>query len=98
MAFYENTRVEPLVLTFWNNCKLSVKLQSAFALAMLVFVAALIGIVVIIDDISTKQDYKATRLLSAQMAAMRAEAVFRTADDDGAYYIRTPIPKPQRRG
>ena len=32
------------MLNFWNNCKLGVKLQSAFALVMLLFIAALAGV------------------------------------------------------
>ncbi len=81
------------MLTFWSNCKLGVKLQSAFALVMLVFVAALVGLVVVIDDISIKQEHKAAKLLPAQTAATRAGAMFRTADDDGAYYIMDSDPR-----
>jgi hypothetical protein len=35
------------MLKFWSNCKLGVKLQSAFALVMFVFVAAIIAIFVL---------------------------------------------------
>jgi hypothetical protein len=39
--------IEVLVLTFWSNCKLGVKLQASFALVMLIFGAALIGVFVV---------------------------------------------------
>jgi methyl-accepting chemotaxis protein len=81
------------MLKFWSNCKLGVKMQAAFALVMLLFVAALVGVVVVVEKVSATHEYQATKLLPAQMAAASARAFFRTADDDGSYYVMDADPK-----
>jgi thiol:disulfide interchange protein len=46
------------VLSFWSNCKLRVKLQASFALVMVAFAAAIIGIFVAnakVDALATLQ-------------------------------------------
>jgi methyl-accepting chemotaxis protein len=81
------------MLKFWSNCKLGVKMQAAFALVMLLFVAALVGVIVVVEKVSATHEYQATILLPAQMAAANARALFRTADDDGSYYVMDADPK-----
>ena len=89
----QTKNVAVFVLTFWSNCKLGVKLQSAFALVMLLFVAALIGVGITVAQIAAAQGYETTQLLPARDAALNARALFRTADDDGSYYVIETDPK-----
>jgi methyl-accepting chemotaxis protein len=86
------------VLKFWSNCKLGVKLQSAFALVMLVFIAAIIGIFVSNAKVEAIATLQATRIVPARAASNRLQMFAALADDDGAYYIgdRRPASAAQR--
>jgi methyl-accepting chemotaxis protein len=78
---------EFLVLTFWNNCKLGVKLQSAFALVMLLFVGALVGVFVISAKVAAVHNVQQAQLHPANTAILQMEVSGRGADDDGGYYV-----------
>jgi methyl-accepting chemotaxis protein len=76
-----------LVRTFWSNCKLQVKLQAAFALVMLTFIAALVGMFVANAKITTLTTMQTTRLVPARAAVNQLETYLGKTDDDGAYYV-----------
>ncbi len=73
--------------TFWSNCKLGVKLQSAFALVMLVFIVAIIGVFVANAQVKALTTRQTTVLVPARAASNRLEISGFMADDDGAYYL-----------
>jgi methyl-accepting chemotaxis protein len=75
------------VLTFWSNCKLGVKLQAAFAVVMLTFIAALVGMLVANAKISALTTLQTTTLVPARAAANQLETYLGKADDSGAYYV-----------
>ena len=75
------------MLTFWNNCKLGVKLQASFALVMLVFIAALVGVFVADAQIKVLTTLQTTTLLPARTAANRLHISGLKADDEGSYYL-----------
>jgi methyl-accepting chemotaxis protein len=87
-----------LRLKFWSNCKLGVKLQAAFALVMLVFVAAIIGIFVANAKVEALATLQSTTIIPARSAANRIGTFAASADDDGAYYVvdRRPAEAAQR--
>ena len=86
------------MLTFWKNCKLGVKLQAAFGLVMLLFVAAIVGIFVLNAKVEALSHLQVTTIAPARSAANRVATSVATADDDGAYYImeRRPTEATQR--
>ncbi len=75
------------MLTFWNNRKLGVKLQAAFALVMLVFIAALAGVFAANAQIKVLTSLQTTTLVPARSASNRLQISGFTADDEGAYYL-----------
>jgi methyl-accepting chemotaxis protein len=75
------------MLTFWSNCKLSVKLQAAFALVMLVFLAAVGGNLLVNTQISALTHVQTTILVPARSAINRLKAIGLQADGEGAYYL-----------
>jgi len=80
------------MLSFWNNCKIGAKLQAAFALVMLVFLAALAGVFVVNQHVAAEQAVQGTRLIPARIAIIMAEMNIRAADDDGRWYVVEPQP------
>jgi methyl-accepting chemotaxis protein len=78
---------------FWSNCKLGVKLQSAFALVMLIFVAAIIAIFVVDAKVSALNTVIERQLHPARVAILRTELFARSADDDGGLYTMELRPK-----
>ncbi len=86
-ASSQHKRLEFLVLTFWSNCKLEVKLQAAFALVMLVFIAALAGVFTANARIKMLTSLQATTLVPARSATNRLHISGLKADDEGAYYL-----------
>jgi hypothetical protein len=70
-----------LDLKVWSNCKLGIKLRATFALVMLIFVAAIVGMSTTVERILAAQGFEATRLIPARVAALDARGIFRTADD-----------------
>jgi methyl-accepting chemotaxis protein len=80
------------MLYFWNNCKIGVKLQAAFALVMLVFLAALGGVFVVNQHVAAEQAVQGTQLIPARMNIIVAEMNIRAADDDGWWYVVEPQP------
>ncbi len=80
------------MLTFWSDCKLGVKLQAAFGLVMLLFVAAIIGIFVLNAKVEAIATFQATTIVPARAAANRIATFAATADGDGAYYIADDLP------
>jgi methyl-accepting chemotaxis protein len=81
------------VLKFWSNCKLGVKLQSAFALVMFIFVAAIIAIFVVDAKVSALNTVIEQQLHPARVAILRTELFERSADDDGSQYTMELRPK-----
>jgi methyl-accepting chemotaxis protein len=75
------------MLKAWNNCKLVVKLQSAFALVMFIFIATLAGVVGMYEQVAAVRAVQDTQLLPARLAILRTELSLRTVDDDGANYV-----------
>ena len=75
------------MLRFWNNCKLEVKLQAAFGLVMLTFVAALVGVFVLYGQVAALHTVQATQLTPARVAILRTLLFAEKADDDEAYYV-----------
>jgi methyl-accepting chemotaxis protein len=75
------------MLKFWSNCKIGVKLQVAFTLVMLVFVAALAGVLAANAQVTALLSVENTTLVPARAAANRLEANAAQADDAGAYYV-----------
>jgi methyl-accepting chemotaxis protein len=75
------------MLKFWSNCKLGVKLQSAFALVMFVFVAAIIAIFVLEAKVVALNTVIEQQLTPARIAILRTELFTRSADDDGGLYV-----------
>jgi diguanylate cyclase (GGDEF)-like protein len=86
------------VLSFWSNCKTGVKLQASFALVMLVFVAAIIGIFAANEKVEALASLESKTIVPARSAANRLEMFAMKADDDGAYYLgdRRPAQASQR--
>jgi hypothetical protein len=76
------------MLTIWNGCKLSVKLQASFALVMVIFAAAIVGILCVNAKVAAVNAVVHDRLSPSRVAILRTELFARSADDDGAYYIR----------
>jgi methyl-accepting chemotaxis protein len=74
------------MLTFWNNCKLGVKMQAAFGLVMLIFVGAIIGILVVNQKVAALNQVQNVQLVPAEVAILKTAWAFRSADDDGGYY------------
>src|ERR1035441_2596610 len=85
------------MLKFWSNCKLGVKLQSAFALVMLVFVAALVGVLAANAKIQALTALQTTTLIPARAQSNLILISGLRADDEGAYYLmdRRPVESAQ---
>src|ERR1039458_5256688 len=81
------------MLRFWSNCKLGVKLQSAFALVMFIFVAAIIAIFAVDAKVSALNTVIEEQLHPARVAILRTELFARSADDDGALHTMELRPK-----
>ena len=81
------------MLKAWNNCKLSVKLQAAFALVMFIFVGAIIAILVFDTKVSTLNTLIEEQLQPARVAILRTELFARAANDDGGAYMMELRPK-----
>src|SRR5450755_823642 len=85
------------MLKFWSNCKLGVTLQSAFALVMLVFVAALVGVFAANAKIQALTALQTTTLIPARAESNLILISGWRADDEGAYYLmdRRPVESAQ---
>jgi hypothetical protein len=85
------------MLKFWSNCKLGVKLQSAFALVMLVFVAALVAVFAANAKIQALTALQTTTLIPARAESNLILISGWRADDEGAYYLmdRRPVESAQ---
>ena len=81
------------MLKFWSNCKLGVKLQSAFALVMFIFVTAIIAIFVLDAKVAALNTIIEQQLHPARVAILRMELFARSADDDGGLYTMELRPK-----
>jgi methyl-accepting chemotaxis protein len=86
------------MLKVWTNCKLSLKMQAAFGLVMLIFVAALVAMFVVNQKVAALQNVQNTQLIPARMSIILTELTFRSADDDGAWYIMERRPAPAAAG
>src|ERR1035441_9958933 len=86
------------MLKVWTNCKLSLKMQAAFGLVMLIFVAALVAMFVVNQKVAALQNAQNTQLIPARMSIILTELTFRSADDDGAWYIMERRPAPAAAG
>jgi methyl-accepting chemotaxis protein len=75
------------MLSFWNNCKLGLKLQLAFGLVMLLFVGALAGVLFTYQKVQAVHALQDGALMPARIAILRTELYIRSADDDGGYYV-----------
>ncbi len=75
------------MLKFWNNRKLGVKLQAAFALVMLIVISDVVGVLAVNTQIAALTDRQITTLVPARAAINRVATLLRTADDEGAYYV-----------
>jgi methyl-accepting chemotaxis protein len=75
------------MFSFWNNCKIGVKLQVAFALVILIAISAVGGILLVNTQIAALTNQQTTTLVPARAAINRLATLLRTADDEGAYYI-----------
>jgi methyl-accepting chemotaxis protein len=76
-----------VVLKLWGNCKLGVKLQAAFGVVMLLFVAAIVGIFMLNAKVQALATFQATTIVPARSAGNRLALAAATADEDGAYYV-----------
>ena len=76
-----------IMFLFWNNCKIGVKLQAAFALVMLVFVSALSSAYVLNEKVAAILAMQDARLIPAQAAMLRTQLSVRRVDDDGTHYV-----------
>jgi methyl-accepting chemotaxis protein len=75
------------VLRFWNNCKLGLKMQAAFGVVMLIFVAALVGVFVAYDRVAAVHAFQDHRLVPARVGIRNAWLYARSADGDGWAYL-----------
>ncbi len=80
------------MLSFWNNCKIGVKLQAAFALVMLVFLGALTGVFVVNGRVVAEQAVQGTQLIPARVNIFQMELAARSADDEGWFYLANRNP------
>ena len=80
------------MLTFWSNCKLGVKLQASFALVMLIFGAALVGVFIANAKVDSLIALQTTTLIPARAAINQLKAIGFQTDDEGAYYLLEPRP------
>ena len=81
------------MLSFWNNCKIGVKLQAAFALVMLVFVSALFSAYVLNGKVAAILAMQDARLIPAQAAMLRTQLSVRRVDDDGTHSVIAENPR-----
>jgi hypothetical protein len=80
------------MIKFWSNCKLGVKLQASFALVMLVFGTAIVGMFAANAKISALADRQTTTLIPARSASNQMMISGYAADDAGAYYLMETRP------
>ena len=81
------------MLRIWNNCKLATKLRAAFALVMFVFVAAIVGILVVNARVATLNEEINTELAPAQVAILHTEVFVRSATMQVVRHILERDPK-----
>ena len=74
------------MLSLWSNCKLGVKLQASFALVMLVFVAAIIGIFVTNAKIKALATLQSTMLIPARAVANQVASVASSKPDTHGHF------------
>src|ERR1035441_9767476 len=77
------------MLSFWSNCKIGVKLQAAFALVMLIFVAALVGVSFLNQKVAAAQNLQDTQLVPSRSNIKDVEIDINSARADGWFYIAT---------
>lgn len=85
------------MLSFWKNCKIGAKLQAAFALVMLVFVAALAGVFVVNQHVVAEQTVQGTQSIPSRVNIFQMELAARSADDEGWFYITNHNPEASAR-
>jgi methyl-accepting chemotaxis protein len=76
-----------VMLTIWRNCNLGVKLRAAFVLVMVIFGAALGGVLVQNAKVQVLVTRLSTTIVPARAMANRLAIYITTADDAGAYYV-----------
>jgi hypothetical protein len=83
------------MMKFWSNCKIGVKLQASFALVMLVFGAALVGMFAANAKVSALTVLQVSTLVPARSAVNKMMISGYAADDAGGYYLmeRRPAQK-----
>jgi methyl-accepting chemotaxis protein len=77
------------MVSFWTNCKIGVKLQAAFALVMLLFVAALLVVFFLNEEVAAAQNLQDTQLVPSRANIKDAEIDIDLARADGWFYIAT---------
>jgi methyl-accepting chemotaxis protein len=75
------------MLRFWNNWKLSVKLQTAFALVMLFFVGALVGVFALNERVVAIHALQTTQLFPSELNMSSVPLALRSADDTAGHVI-----------
>jgi methyl-accepting chemotaxis protein len=75
------------VLRFWNDLKLSLKLQAAFALVILIFVCALVAEAMLNERAAAVNAVQNTQLYPSLVATIRVEQVLKNVEDDGGLYM-----------
>jgi len=77
------------MLPFWNNCKIGAKLQAAFAIVMFLFVAALVVVFFLNQEIAAAQNLQDTLLVPSRANIKDAEIDINLARADGWFYVAT---------
>jgi methyl-accepting chemotaxis protein len=85
--------LEFLVLNFWSNRKLGVKLQAAFAVVMFIFVAAIIAIFVLDAKVAALNTTIEQQITPARVAILRTEFFARASNDDAGEFMMELRPK-----